>query len=141
MFRKILVAVDLADPEIITPALAQAGSLAAAGGGEVRLVNVQSLLPATFMDYVPATFDEEQRAKAEAALKELAATVKLPNGETSCVVRVGGIYPEILGEAKAYGADLVVIGSHRPGMASFLLGSNATSVVRHATCSVLIVRV
>jgi nucleotide-binding universal stress UspA family protein len=34
----------------------------------------------------------------------------------------------------------VVIGSHRPTMATFLLGSNASTIVRHARCSVLVVR-
>jgi UDP-N-acetylmuramate: L-alanyl-gamma-D-glutamyl-meso-diaminopimelate ligase len=37
-------------------------------------------------------------------------------------------------------ADLIVIGSHRPAMSTYLLGSNAKTVARHATCSVLIVR-
>ena len=55
-------------------------------------------------------------------------------------MRIGGVYPEILAEAKDWGADLVVIGSHRPAMSTYLLGSNATTVVRHATCSVLVVR-
>ena len=32
--------------------------------GELRLVNVQPLLPATFMEYVPADFDEEQEKRA-----------------------------------------------------------------------------
>jgi universal stress protein F len=55
-------------------------------------------------------------------------------------VRAGGVYPEILAEAEACGADLIVIGSHRPAMSTYLLGSNAKTVARHATCSVLIVR-
>ena len=38
------------------------------------------------------------------------------------------------------GADLIIIGSHRPAMSTYLLGSNATTVVRHAGCSVLVVR-
>jgi nucleotide-binding universal stress UspA family protein len=33
-----------------------------------------------------------------------------------------------------------VVGSHRPTMATYLLGSNAKTIVRHAKCSVLIVR-
>jgi nucleotide-binding universal stress UspA family protein len=33
-----------------------------------------------------------------------------------------------------------VIGSHRPSMAIYLIGSNAARIVRHAKCSVLVVR-
>lgn len=140
MFKKILVPVDLAEPETSTPALAEASELAVASGGELRLVNVQSLLPATFMDYVPAGFDEEQKTRAEAALTELTTSLKLPAERISSTVRIGGVYPEILAEAEAWGADLIVIGSHRPAMSTYLLGSNAKTVVRHATCSVLVVR-
>ena len=37
-------------------------------------------------------------------------------------------------------ADLIVIGSHRPAMSTYLLGSNAKTIVRHAKCSVLVLR-
>ena len=45
-----------------------------------------------------------------------------------------------LAEAEDWGADLIVVGSHRPTMATYLLGSNAKTIVRHAKCSVLVVR-
>jgi len=50
------------------------------------------------------------------------------------------IYAEILGAAEAAEADLVVVGSHRPAMKDYLLGTNAARVVRHARCSVLVAR-
>ena len=40
----------------------------------------------------------------------------------------------------AKAADLIVIGCHAPGVGDFLLGSNAARVVRHAGCSVYVVR-
>jgi nucleotide-binding universal stress UspA family protein len=139
MYKKILVPVDLAEIDVASPALTQAAELAKLWGGELRLVNVQSLMPATFMDYVPAGFDEEQRTQAEQTLAEIANGVSA-KAEVSSVVRVGGVYPEILAEADAWGADLIVIGSHRPAMSTYLIGSNAKTVVRHARCSVLVVR-
>ena len=42
--------------------------------------------------------------------------------------------------AKEIGADLIVMGSHRPELADYLLGANAAKVVRHADCSVMVVR-
>ncbi|MDR8241073.1 universal stress protein UspG, partial [Acinetobacter baumannii] len=36
--------------------------------------------------------------------------------------------------------DVIVIGSRKPGISTHLLGSNAAAVVRHAECSVLVVR-
>jgi len=58
----------------------------------------------------------------------------------SGVVRQGGIYHEILEEAAAIKADLIVMTSHRPAMRTYFLGSNAGHVVRYAKCSVLVVR-
>jgi nucleotide-binding universal stress UspA family protein len=58
----------------------------------------------------------------------------------SSTVRQGGIYHEVLEEAKAIGADLIVMSSHRPAMKTYFLGSNAGHVVRYAKCSVLVVR-
>jgi nucleotide-binding universal stress UspA family protein len=140
MFRKLLTAIDLVDSKLAQPALAQAIELTTASGGELRLVNVQSLLPATFMDYVPANFDAAQEERAKAALGEIASRLGLPPGRISTAVRVGGIYHEVLAEADEWGADLIVVGSHRPVMSDYLLGSNAKTIVRHANCSVLVVR-
>ena len=44
------------------------------------------------------------------------------------------------GGRKKAGADLIVVGSHRPAMKDYLLGTNAAPVVRHATCSMLVAR-
>jgi nucleotide-binding universal stress UspA family protein len=50
------------------------------------------------------------------------------------------IYAEILAVAEEAEADLVVVGSDRPAMKGYLLGTNAARVVRHARCSVLVAR-
>ena len=50
------------------------------------------------------------------------------------------IYPEILGVAEEAEADLIIVGSRRPAMKDYLLGTNAARVVRHARCSVLVAR-
>jgi universal stress protein F len=140
MFNRILAAVDLADADPRPKGIDQAVELANASAAILRLVNIQPLLPATFMEYVPADFDAEQEKRATLALQEIVATVPLAKERLSSVVRVGGIYHEILAEAAEWRADLIVIGSHRPVVTDYLLGSNAKTIVRHALCSVLVVR-
>jgi nucleotide-binding universal stress UspA family protein len=140
MFKTILVPIDLAEPETAEPALVQSVELAQGSGGTVRLVSVRSLVPLTYMEFVPATFDTEQQEELEAKLAEVAARLELPAERVSTKVRLGSVYNEVLEEAEATGADLIVIGSHRPTMATYLLGSNAATIVRHAKCSVLVVR-
>jgi len=140
MFRTILVPIDLEETEITRFALDRAAKLAEWSGAALRLVNVQRLLPMTFMDVVPADFDAQQQEEAQASLRSLAARLPMPPERVSTVVRTGGVYPEVLAEAQDWGADLIVIGSHRPAMSTYLLGSNAKTIVRHAKCSVLVLR-
>lgn len=140
MYKTILVPVDLAEPKACEEALARAAALADAGDGAVRLIYVRPLTPVTYMEYVPPSFEADQNRETEEKLSQIAASVPLPTERVSAVVRLGSVYHEVLDEAETCGADLVVIGSHRPTMATYLLGSNATTIVRHARCSVLVVR-
>jgi nucleotide-binding universal stress UspA family protein len=140
MFHRIILAVDLADPTGHPKGLDQALELATQSGGDLRLVNVQPLLPATFMEYVPADFDEEQEKRAKSALDAIAAKLTLPKERVTAAALSGGVYHELLRDATEWGADLIVVGSHRPVMSDYLLGSNAKTIVRHAQCSVLVVR-
>lgn len=49
---------------------------------------------------------------------------------------------KIIDEAAEWGADLIVLGSHgRSGVSRFLMGSVSEAVVRHAPCSVEVVRI
>ena len=140
MFKSILVPVDIAETETSQPAIVRATELAAASEGTVRLIYVRSILPVTYMEFVPPAFDEDQQRECEEKLASIAATVKLPSDRVSAVVRMGSVYNEVLEEATKTAADLIVVGSHRPTMATYLLGSNAATIVRHAKSSVLVVR-
>jgi nucleotide-binding universal stress UspA family protein len=140
MYKRIVLAVDLLEPTASPKGLAQAVELAKTGDGELRLVNVQPVMPATFMEYVPVDFDVEQAKRSKEALDAILGGIDLPADRKSAATRAGGIYHELLEEASEWDADLIVVGSHRPVMADYLLGSNAKTIVRHAQCSVLVVR-
>ena len=140
MYKSILVPVDIAEPEMADAAIAAAVSFAKTSGGAVRLVYVRSLVPVTYMEFVPADFDAEQQEDAQAKLSAIAAKIDLPEAQVSAKVLIGSVHGEVLAEADASGADLVVIGSHEPGMLAFVIGSNASAIVRRAKCSVLVVR-
>jgi len=55
-------------------------------------------------------------------------------------VRLGSVYRESLRFAREVDADLVVVGAHKADLGDYLLGSNASQIVRHAGCSVWVVR-
>jgi len=140
MFKQILVPVDLSDTDLAKPSIETAVSLARASGGKVRLLNVLPMTPVMLAEYVPPDFDVQQRQSSEEALQIIARESGLPPERVSGTVRQGGIYHEVLEEAKSIGADLIVMSSHRPAMKTYFLGSNAGHVVRYAKCSVLVVR-
>ena len=143
MFKRILVPVDLTEPEFAKPAIDTAVEMARASGGIVRVVNVLPMTPVMLAEYVPADFDAQQRQSAEEALATLAQDSGFEASRLSTVVRQGGIYHEVLEEAKLLPADLIVMSSHRPqkhAVRTYFLGSSAGHVVRYAKCSVLVVR-
>ena len=140
MYNKILVPVDLADTDLAKPAISTAVEMERNSGGSVRLVNVLAMTPVMLAEYVPPDFDVQQRKSAEEALSIIARECGLDGGRVSSTVRQGGIYHEVLEEAKSFNADLIVMSSHRPAMRTYFLGSNAGHVVRYAKCSVLVVR-
>ncbi len=143
MYKQILVPVDLADPELAKPAIATAVMMANQSGGTVRLINIMPLTPVMLAEYVPPDFEAQQRKSAEEALLIVTGETGLDPARVSATVRQGGIYQEILEEANAMKADLIVMTSHRPqrpAVRTYFLGSNAGHVVRYAKCSVLVVR-
>lgn len=140
MFKKILIPIDLTELTVSKPALDASIELALHSKGTLRLVTVETLLPASFMEYVPPEFDKTQEERALQELERISEGLVFPKDNISSAVRFGGIYVEILAEAEEWGADLIVIGSHRPSMATYLIGSNAKTIVRHAKCSVLVIR-
>jgi nucleotide-binding universal stress UspA family protein len=140
MYKNILVPIDLADTDLAKPAIDTAVDMARASGGKVRLINVLPMTPVMLAEYVPADFDAQQRKSAEEALSIITRECGLDDVHVSSTVRQGGIYHEVLEEAKTMDADLIVMSSHRPAMRTYFLGSNAGHVVRYAKCSVLVVR-
>jgi universal stress protein G len=140
VFKSILVPIDLADTELAKPAIATAATLSQTWNSVVRLLNVLPMTPVMLAEYVPADFDAQQRQASEEALAIVARESGIEPQRISSVVRQGGIYHEVLEEAAAFRADLIVMTSHRPAMRTYFLGSNAGHVVRYAKCSVLVVR-
>ena len=56
------------------------------------------------------------------------------------IVADGTIYKAIIDTAEDIGADLIIMGSHRPELQDYLLCPNSARVVRHSQKSVLVVR-
>lgn len=140
MFKRILVPVDIAAPEITRETVRRASDLAKIWDANLRLVCISFPDPAGFSDYGLVDPDDRLRRAAEDRLSELVEANGGARGQTSTIVRFGGVLPEILAEATEWRADLIALGSHHPSIATHILGSNAVHIVGHAQCSVLVIR-
>src|SRR5215207_8929649 len=128
--KSILVPVDISEPEVASPALERAVDLAHSMGGSIRLIYVRSVLPVSYKELLPPHFDEQQQKDCEQRLAKVAGGIALPKERVSSVGRLGAVYNEVLKEANRVAADLIVVGSHRLTMSTYLLGSNAATVGR-----------
>lgn len=140
MFKKILVPVDPNEMEFAKPAVAAAADLAAQGDGEVLLVGVMPVMNGYVSEFLPADFETGFEKETEGRIRAIGAEAGLKEGRFSVKLRSGSVYHEVIDEAKESGVDVIVVTSHRPQMSTYLLGSNAAKIVRHATCSVLVLR-
>lgn len=137
--KTILVPIDIAQIEAADAALELARDAAATHGARLVLLNVIEQVPGYVASQLPKTFHDNALAEATARLAELAARHGLAD-DAEIVVRDGHPSTRILEYARTAGADLIVIASHDPGLSDYFLGSVAARVVRHAHCSVLVVR-
>ena len=140
MFKKILAPIDVTHPESSKLALDAAAKLADSSGAKLTLLNVVADVPNLVAVQLPDNFAEKAEAAAREQLSSIAKSCGLSDGAYETAVGSGAPYHEIIAQARKMGADLIVMASHRPELADYLLGTVAARVVRHANCSVLVVR-
>ena len=140
MFKSILVAIDLEHEEQNRRILQAAKNVADANGADVHLLEVVAAAPAIVSQYLHENYEQMASGQAKKELADLASDLDLDEADVSCLIRFGTIYEEVLAAAEIVNADLIITGSHKPNVSDYLLGSNAARVVRHAQCSVLVIR-
>jgi nucleotide-binding universal stress UspA family protein len=136
VFKTIVVPVALSEVDKAQPMLYAARQL---GGDDARIIlmSVVEDIPTYVAAELPGGFVDRARQNAQSALSKIADEAGV---QAEIVVRSGQASAGILGTAKEKNADAIIIASHQPGFSDYLLGSTAHRVVRHAKCSVLVLR-
>lgn len=142
MYTTILVPVDISEDELTKNALRHAEYLAKTTGASIHLFHALPDASAftTAYSFGIKAFENQAVVKAEEMLKEVMLSLDIPGERLSSSVSFGTPRDEALAIADEIKADLIIIGSHRPSVKTYLLGSNAAAIVRHAKVSVLVVR-
>jgi nucleotide-binding universal stress UspA family protein len=141
MYKNILLAIDLDDEASCRKPLLSAVELARKFGARLHVLTVvrevEAMLQARAATLAYEVIASDLENRMAALIRRASASDLEPN---ILITHGASIYAEILGVAEEAGADLIVVGSHRPAMRDYLLGTNASRVVRHASCSVLVAR-
>jgi len=143
MTRNIVALIDLDDESSQHAALPPAIEWAKHTGARLYVLNVVPDGMYKMSIVAQAISEDYERMLVDSAREQLTALVKkhaVEGVEIEPAVRFGSVYREALNFARDVGADLIVMGAHKPGMADYLLGSNASQIVRHAKCSVWVMR-
>ncbi|HEY4466451.1 MAG TPA: universal stress protein [Klebsiella sp.] len=143
MYKKILLPVDVFEMDLSDKAVRHAEFLASADEGEITLLNIlpnsgRSILRGFAADI--RKFEAYMREESEKKMKTISRLFSIPAGRIHSRVVFGNVRDEILAVSRNEDFDVIVIGSRKPGISTHLLGSNAESILRHATIPVLVVR-
>ncbi len=137
MYKSILVPVALGGEGVGRGLMEKAKKLLS-DGGKITLLHVMEEIPGYVAASIPREKLAARRTEALRKLESLASAARGVNVDTE--VLSGNAPNNILDAAKECGADLIIIGSHSPGLQDYFIGSTAARVVRHAKCSVLVSR-
>lgn len=149
MTFKILAPIDLADRGSAARVMEEAVRMTQATNGELTVMTVVPDI-ISGIDYRYAIRGEtggseeyDVKKVVADALEQLNQFVAANTPETmnaKTVARRGTVYEQVLNFAEDYQPNQIVIGAHRPGLSDFLLGPNTARIVRHAKCSVNVLR-
>lgn len=130
MYDRILVPMAL-DHGVSSSTLGVAKALCNPGGQIIALHVYEAP-----QGSVSAYLDKEVVREAFEAARALLArkTAGIPDLQAEIVS--GHTYRTIISYAAENDIGCIVIGSHKPGLSDYLLGSTAARVVRHAPCAV-----
>lgn len=141
MFKDVLLAVDLNDEGSWAKALPVALDFVRASKGTLHVLTVVPNFGMSIVgQFFPKGYEKEVGEKVLVVLKAFVKEHVPEDVKTQRIVGEGTVYEVILNMAEKVHADMIVVASGRDDLKDFLLGPNAARVVRHANCSVTVVR-
>ncbi|MEG8198471.1 universal stress protein UspG [Klebsiella pneumoniae] len=142
MYKTIIMPVDVFEMALSDKAVRHAEFLAQQDG-VIHLLHVLPSSASFTMSRFTADlrrFEEHLQHEAETRLQTMVSHFSIDPSRIKLHVRFGSVRDMVNELASEINADVVVIGSRNPSISTHLLGSNASSVIRHAHIPVMVVR-
>ncbi|ABV73152.1 hypothetical protein A1E_01020 [Rickettsia canadensis str. McKiel] len=140
-FKNILIPIDLNDKKSIKGILSKALMLATSFQAKLYFMYViPEFGTKLFEDYLPKNWRTEKKEKYQAQIKELIKQYIPDEIATDYYIGSGAVYDEIIKHSNEIKADLIIISAVRLQLKDYMLGPNASKIVRHSDISVLVVR-
>lgn len=136
MYKNILVPVNPAHGDVGARILDVARQLVDEDG-HITALTVVEPLPGYISNYVS---DDALESNKQDAIERLEQMLNDAGIRGTAMLREGSPASKILEVAETIGANAIVLASHRPDFTTYLIGSTAARVVRHAECTVIVER-
>ncbi|WP_370276916.1 universal stress protein [Pontibacterium sp.] len=141
MYNSILIPIDLEHVEMFPRAVAVAKQLFGEQGGTIHSLYVdQNKVHSIAFTQMNHDLAKEMREEIKKRVADVFEANVPEEMRGMCHIRNGVVYDEILEEEQRLKPDVILIAAGRPGVTSYLLGSNAEKVLRHARSSVFVIR-
>ena len=141
MFNHILLSVDIGQESSWKKALPCAIDMCRQSGADLHVLTVVPDFGMSIVgQYFPEGYEKEVAGKVLEKLRDFVSENVPDDVRVQHIVGEGTVYEVILKIAGDIEADLIITASHRPELKDYLLGPIAARVVRHAGCSVMVVR-
>ncbi len=141
MFKNIVVPIDLGDKHSVKVVLPAALKFVSAFEAKIYLIYVMPDFGLRMVeDYLPRHWMSDQKTKYSKVFEEIIKN-SVPEGiEVEFHISRGAIYDEIINYSEKLNADLILLSAVRPQFKDYMLGPNASKIVRHSSISVMVVR-
>lgn len=142
MYNTIIMPVDVFEMALSDKAISHAEFLAGESG-TIHLLHVVPGSASLTMTRFAADlrrFEEHLYNESLARLQTMIDHFSIAPSRIKLHVREGSVRDVVNDLAEELKADMIVIGSRNPSISTHLLGSNASSVIRHAHIPVMVVR-
>jgi universal stress protein F len=141
MYKSILIPIDLYDKSSIKPMMIKGLNFAQAFGSIISFIYV---IPdfgiKTVEDYLPKHWIKDQKNKYSSQITDLVKQYVPEEINVNISISRGSVYDKVIQYSNEIDADLIIVSAIRPQFRDYMLGPNASKIVRHASISVLVVR-